>query len=299
MTSPAPPQEVGGLPARFTKMCGAGNDFIVFGTAVEVGPREAGTIRRACRRGTGVGADGVLFVVARGTDRGRPRFLADYFNSDGGRARFCANGTRCAARFAARATGATELLVETGWGEIPATLLPDGEVKLQLPEPVAGGAEVGTFETGGRLLEPTGVALSVGVPHLVVFTAEGVDLEALDVAALGPPLRHHPELPEGANVSFVSRRGASRLSARAFERGVEGETLSCGSGVVAAAVVAALRRGERPPLSVATRSGILLTVDFRTEGGVAREVTLTGDARFVFEGTLAEEGVLPGPLEER
>ncbi len=299
MSRPASAERALGLPARFTKMSGAGNDFLVFDAEADGGPLETEAIRRACRRGTGVGADGVLFVAARGTARGRPLFLADYFNSDGGRARFCANGTRCAARFAARATGVSALLVRTGWGEVPATVLPDGSVTIDLPEPVAPGTEVGTLGVGAGLLEPTGAALWVGVPHLVVFTAGGadvaaldvaaLDVAALDVAALGPPLRRHPDLPEGANVSFVSRRGESRLSVRSFERGVEGETLSCGSGVVAAAFVAALRLGERAPIRVATRSGSDLVVGFRIEGGLALGVTLTGDARFVFEGTLGEE----------
>jgi diaminopimelate epimerase len=295
---------VGGLPARFTKMSGAGNDFLVFGVEARpaVGARRAETIRRLCRRGTGVGADGVLFVLARRAARGRTRVVvADYYNADGGKARFCANGTRCAARFAARAlvgAGAgAELVVETGWGDVPATVRPDGGVTILLPEPVLCGAGIGTFDPGGRI-EARGTVLSVGVPHVVVFTAGGAGrdafgafdaLDSLDVAALGPPLRRHPDLPEGANVHFVSRTGDSRLAVRSFERGVEAETLSCGSGVVASAVVAALRRGAPAPIAVSTRSGSVLTVDFRVDGDFAREVTLTGDARFVFEGTLDGE----------
>lgn len=282
---------VGGLPARFTKMSGAGNDFLVFGvdSRVAVSARRSGTIRELCRRGPGVGADGVLFVLARRTARGGTRVVADYYNADGGPARFCANGTRCAARFAARALRVDELVVETGWGPVPATVHPGGTVTIRLPEPVVRGAEIGTYEPGGRL-EPSGVALPVGVPHIVVFTSgDAPSLDALDVAALGPPLRHHEALPDGANVHFASRTGDSSLSVRSFERGVEAETLSCGSGVVAAAVVSALRRGQLPPLDVSTRSGSVLSVDFRVDGNVARDVTLTGDARFVFEGTLNGE----------
>ncbi len=282
---------VGGLPRTFTKMSGAGNDFLVFGRKLPVGPREAETIRRLCRRETGIGADGVLFVSRR--ERGARLVVdLDYFNADGGPARFCANGTRCAARFAARAAGAEgPLTVRTGWGEIPAQVREDGNVTLSLPEPIALDREVPTFDPAGRVLEPSAAFLTVGVPHLVVFAAEGVEVETLDVASLGPPLRRHPDLPNGANVSFVSLRGASRLSVRSFERGVEAETLSCGSGVVAAAVVSGLSRGRTPPVSVATRSGSALVVDFRVEGSLARDVSLTGDARFVFEGTLTEEAL--------
>jgi len=279
---------VGGLPARFTKMAGAGNDFLVFGERVPIGSREAETIRSVCRRGTGVGADGVLFVesVRRGDET---RVLLDYYNADGGRARFCANGTRCAARFAKERLGAGERsVVATDWGDVPASIR-DGTVTLRLPEPVALGARVSSFDRGTRLLEPEAVAVTVGVPHLVVFTAEGVEVETLDLAPLGPALRRHPDLPEGANVNFTTPRGPSRLAVRSWERGVEAETLSCGSGVVASAVVAGLLRGEEPPVTVATRSGAVLAVDFRVEGALACDVTLTGDARFVFEGTLCEE----------
>jgi diaminopimelate epimerase len=269
-------------------MAGAGNDFLVFGERVAVGPREAESIRRACRRGTGVGADGVLFVesVRKGEDT---RVLLDYFNADGGRARFCANGTRCAARFAKERLAAGErTVVATDWGDVPAAMR-DGAVTLKLPEPVALGARLSSFDREGRLLEPEAVALTVGVPHLVVYTADGVEVETLDLAPLGPPLRRHPDLPDGANVNFTTPRGPSRLSVRSWERGVEAETLSCGSGVVAAAVVAGLLRGEATPITVATRSGSVLAVDYRIEGALACDVTLTGDARFVFEGTLSEE----------
>lgn len=289
----SPETPIGGLPAVFTKMSGAGNDFLVFDGRVPVGPREAESIRRLCRRGTGVGADGVLFVSSSVTADGRAIVELDYYNADGGPARFCANGTRCAARFAARRAGleAGPLVVRTGWGEIPAAVLPGGSVTLSLPEPVAVLRDVPTFDPEGRSLEPAAAYVLVGVPHLVAFTQDGVEVETLDVAALGPPLRRHPELPDGANVNLVTVRGGSRLSVRSFERGVEAETLSCGSGVVAAAVVAGLRRGLTAPVSVATRSGSVLAVDFRIDGSLGKDVTLTGDARVVFEGSLTKEAL--------
>ncbi len=283
---------LGGLPRAFTKMAGAGNDFLVFPGRVAVGPREAETIRRLCRRGTGVGADGVLFVSPSAEPGERTTVVLDYYNADGGPARFCANGSRCAARFARlKGMAGDELSLRTGWGVLEATVRPDGSVTLRLPEPVAAGTWLPTFDAEARLVEARAAHVGVGVPHLVVFCAAGVEVETLDVAALGPPLRRHPDLPEGANVNFVSTRGSSRLSVRSYERGVEGETLSCGSGVVAAAVAAAAERGETPPISVATRSGSALVVDFRLDGSLAREVTLTGEARLLFEGTLTEEAL--------
>lgn len=280
---------VGGLPRRFTKMSGAGNDFLVFDERVDVGPQETATIRRLCERGRGVGADGVLFLVAV-PGGGVPIVVADYYNADGGPARFCANGTRCAARFGSLRLGTgVELTVRTGWGDIGATVHPDAQVTLRLPEPVAVGEELPTFDPDEVLVERTGVAVSVGVPHIVVFTSGRTGLDQIDLAPVAPRMRHHPALPDGANVHFVAPASRGRLAIRSWERGVEGETLACGSGVVAAAVVAASRGGTAPPVTVETRSGENLVVDFRLGEGVARDVTLTGDARVVFEGTLNEE----------
>ncbi|MBL8113573.1 MAG: hypothetical protein JNK60_11850, partial [Acidobacteria bacterium] len=172
MTGPNGAAHIGGLPRRFTKMTGAGNDFLVFDESVPVGPREAETIRRVCRRGTGVGADGILFVVP---DADGTRIQLDYYNADGGPARFCANGTRCAARFArlrglaGRELVGRDLVVVTGWGEIPATVREDGAVTLSLPSPVSCGPTVESFDRDEDLLEKSAVCLSVGVPHLVVF----------------------------------------------------------------------------------------------------------------------------------
>ncbi|HTS03215.1 MAG TPA: diaminopimelate epimerase [Thermoanaerobaculia bacterium] len=277
MTAPG----LGALPPRFTKMSGAGNDFLVFSEAVGVGAAEAAAIRRLCRRGTGVGADGVLFVTAEGPRR----VAADYYNADGSLARFCGNGTRCAARFAALKGLAPEtLIVRTGWGDVGARV-EAGRVTLELPEPVAVGRAVSSLDPGATLRREA-YALAVGVPHVVAFVADGVDLATLDLARLGPALRHHPEMRDGANASFAEVLGPCRLRVRTWERGVEAETLACGAGSVATAVTAAALGRVAAPVSLETRSGQVLEVGFRFAGEVARDVTLAGDARVVFEGTL-------------
>ena len=262
-------------------MSGAGNDFLVFGEAVLVGAVETEAIRRLCRRGTGVGADGVLFV----SPDGRGRVAADYFNADGSVGRFCGNGTRCAARFAVLSGLAPErLVVRTGWGDVEARVEPR-RVTLDLPEPVAVGRLVPSLDPTGAL-KGDAFALAVGVPHVVAFVAPGADLAALDLARVGPPLRHHPQLRDGANANVVEVLGPGRLRVRTYERGVEAETLACGSGVVASAVTAAALGLAAPPVALETRSLETLTVDFRFDGEVARDVRLAGDARVVFEGTL-------------
>ncbi len=282
-------EKMGGLPRRFVKMSGAGNDFLVFDRQIDVGARETETIRRICRRGTSVGADGVLFVFPAARDDGKPAVQLEYFNADGSPARFCGNGTRCAARFAGRFSGSRDVIVQTGWGDVEATIAKDGAVTIKLPESVELGPQLPSFDPDERILESTAQFAAVGVPHLVVFTVEGVEVETIDVASLGSMLRRHPELPDGANVNFVSARGPSRLAVRSYERGVEAETLSCGSGVTASAVTSAFRTANASPVFVTTRSGATLIVDFVLEGTSARDVRLTGDARFVFEGTLGEE----------
>jgi diaminopimelate epimerase len=272
---------LGALPLRFTKMSGAGNDFLVWGERVDVGPAELAAIRRLCRRGTGVGADGVLFVVPDGPGR----VAADYRNADGSVGRFCGNGTRCAARFAVLKGLAPEnLIVKTGWGDVVSRVA-GTHVTLLLPEPVAVGRAVSSLDATGTL-EREAYALTVGVPNVVVFAAEGVDVAALDFARFGPALRHHPDLREGANADVVQVLGPSRLRVRTWERGVEAETLACGSGVVSTAVTACALSRARPPIDLETRSGQTLRVDFRFEGELARDVTLAGDARVVFDGTL-------------
>ena len=124
------------------------------------------------------------------------------------------------------------------------------------------------------------------MPHVVAFVAGETDLATLHLAPFGPALRHHPDMREGANASFVQVLGPSRVRVRTWERGVEAETLACGAGSVATAVTAAALGRVTPPVALETRSGETLTVGFWFAGEVARDVTLAGGARVAFEGTL-------------
>lgn len=278
MTDPA------ALPRRFVKMSGAGNDFVMFLGAPSGGAEEAAVIRRLCDRRKGIGADGVLFVRRESAE-----VVADYFNADGGPARFCANGTRCAARLAARWLGAGEIfVVRTGWGPVGACVGPDARVTISLPEAVRPGRTLSTLSLGGGIASEA-VEVIVGVPHLVVAVESESVLAWLDLPCLGPPLRHHPEMPEGANVNFVARTGRGAISLRTWERGVENETLACGSGTVASAIVACHTAGEAPPISARTRSGETLVVGFKRAGENFSEISLEGDARILFEGEIRFE----------
>ncbi len=276
------------IPEHFVKMAGGGNDFLLFeadGRALL--DEDRNRIARLCRRGLSVGADGALFLS--GGEHGRIHL--DYYNADGGLASFCANGTRCAARYAVtrRLAADQELVLETGWGNIGARV--SGEsVTLALPDVIAPDEPIllepkSPNPTAG--LPPKGTPIHVGVPHLVIFV--GDDLATLPIERLGPPLRRHPLLPEGANVNFVRVAGPQRLEVRTWERGVEAETLSCGSGVVASALVAAVLDHAELPITCATKSGVDLVVSARREGDVFAAIRLLGDAREIYRAQMTEE----------
>ena len=274
------------LPARFVKMAGGGNDFLVFEADGRLlAEEDRARLALVCRRGLSVGADGALFLSR--SEGGAVR--VDYFNADGGPATFCANGTRCAARYAVRhglANGGDPVL-ETGWGVIPARV--DGEqVTLTLP---AVSAPMDPVPISVRGLPPTAIPVRVGVPHLVVFVRG--DLGKFAIERYGPPLRHHPAMGDGANVNFVRAAGGNRILVRSYERGVEGETLSCGSGVVASAIAASRQGMAASPVTCGTKSGVDLVVEFKDEGETITGVRLTGDGREVYAGELLEEAWTP------
>lgn len=273
------------LPDRFVKMSGGGNDFLLFeADGQKLTAEDQRRVALLCRRGLSVGADGALFLSGGGEGCLR----LDYFNADGGLADFCANGTRCAARYAVtrRLVAGDTVVLETGFGPIPARL-EEERVTLTLPALTPPGDAVAI---SGEGLPATAIPMHVGVPHLVVFV-EG-DLSSLPVERLGPPLRRHPLMPHGANVNFVKVLGPDRLAVRTFERGVEAETLACGSGVVASAVTAARAGLVSPPVSCRTRSGVEFAVSFPEGAGPLSGVTLEGDAREIFTAELSRDAWL-------
>ena len=275
----------------FTKMSAGGNDFIVLAAerAEEIGdlPR---WVEEVCARGMSVGADGVLIV---GPDDEADARLVHY-NADGGRSDLCGNGARCAARWARRhGLGGDPLRLRTDVGILDATFPDADQVRLQLglscprPELRRLALPGGTIESGHFLL--------VGIPHLVIRVE---DCETVDVEGRGRALRWHQEFqPDGTNVSFVAPASRGGLHIRTFERGVEGETLACGTGCCAAAVVAAELGWCEPPVVCHTRSGVALEVGFRDAGEGYEDLTLCGEARIVYEAQLSPEAMaLPRPV---
>jgi len=266
-------------PVKITKMSGAGNDFIVLDApgAAAIGEDLAAWTRAVCRRGLSVGADGVLVV----TPEAEGRVRVDFRNPDGSVA-FCGNGTRCAARYAAaRGWCGERTLLSTAVGPVPAEIR-NGRVRLTLPPPVDRGALVLTAR--GTRFE--GRWVDSGVPHFVVPVE---DVATVPLASFGPLLRADPAWgPSGANVDVVSRAADGSHHVRTWERGVENETLACGTGAVAAALAARLL-GAGETVRIVPASGIPLEVTLPGDPRAPSSAELAGDARFVFEGTLSPE----------
>jgi diaminopimelate epimerase len=266
---------------QFTKMNGAGNDFVLLDNRDGAIGLSAAQVRRLCHRQRGIGADGVLLLVPCGS--GRADWAWQFFNSDGSEADMCGNGARCFARYLHRRLGAagdSSYSFETGAGVIHGRVT-GKRVAVTLTEP-KNLALNQTVDVHGQRM--TIHSLDTGVPHAVLFVP---DADAAMVAELGPAIRHHPHFaPRGTNVNFVQVRGPSTIRVRTYERGVEGETLACGTGVTAAALIASVVHRQPAPVRVQVQGGDTLEVGFTAEGSRFSEVTLTGPAEFVFEGRI-------------
>ena len=223
-----------------------------------------------------------------------PTVKMTYFNADGDRAPLCVNATRCAALLTFHLGWATDrVTMMTGAGEIKAIRTGEFEVALELPPPPR--AIERTVEVDGGKKRILGWFVDTGVPHFVLEWPE--NLAAAPVAELGPVLRSAPAFEAGANVDFVRIVSPHRLEIRTFERGVEGETLACGTGVLAAAAVAVQLGRADLPLEALTRGGFELSVDGEVaEDGSIAAWTLAGDARLVAEGVLSAGALaIPDP----
>jgi diaminopimelate epimerase len=263
---------------RFTKMDGAGNDFILIDNRSGDVDLNCSQIARLCDRHRGIGADGILLLE---NPSDHADFRMRYFNADGGEAEMCGNGARCFARFAQKMAGAKgKISFETPAGVISAELAGD-LVTLRMTEPTDLRLGV-PLSLGVR--NRTVHFINSGVPHVVVPVAQVGDV---DVSREGSAIRHHEAFsPKGANVNFIEKRGPDKIAVRTYERGVEDETLACGTGVVASALIFAATENVKGPISVLARGGDELRVGFEKIDNRFRNVTLTGPAEFVFEGTI-------------
>ncbi|MBU1694536.1 MAG: diaminopimelate epimerase [Verrucomicrobia bacterium] len=262
----------------FWKMHGAANDFIVADDRTMSFPvDDRDWLIRIMARRTGVGAEGVLLIQPSKQSDFRMRF----FNPDGGEVDMCGNGARCIARLAHEIGAAPrQMRIETRAGLIRAEV--DGEqVLLHLTEPRDWRLNQ-RMDVAGQVLEAHSV--NSGVPHVMV---EVNDLDSVNVTELGRALRYHSAFaPGGTNANFVQITSPQSLRLRTYERGVEAETLACGTGIVACGLLAGRLGKVRPPVSVLTAGGDRLEVNYTPTDDGATDVTLRGPALHVFQGTL-------------
>lgn len=264
---------------EFTKMNGAGNDFVLVDNRAQTVKLSREEVVRLCDRHRGVGADGVIILVP--SKSGKADWAWQFYNSDGSIGEMCGNGARCFGRYVLQKTGiGGDFTFETEAGIIMARFEGD-RVTVNLTAP-----------TDLRLNESLPLAVSkqtvhsinTGVPHAVLFVP---DADKAMVQELGPEIRRHSRFaPKGTNVNFVQVLGPSQIRVRTFERGVEGETLACGTGVTASALIASRVHNFKSPIKVRVQGGDLLEVSFVERDGGFADVRLTGPAEFVFEGKI-------------
>jgi diaminopimelate epimerase len=263
---------------RFTKMNGAGNDFILFDNRTGAIDLDRNQIAQLCDRHRGIGADGILLLE---NPTNRADFRMRYFNADGGEVEMCGNGARCFARFANKVGGQMRnISFETPAGVISAELKGD-LVTLRMTEPTDLRLNIDLLLAPGN---KTIHFINSGVPHVVIPVAK---IDDTDVRHEGAAIRYHKMFsPSGTNVNFVEKRGPNKIALRTYERGVEDETLACGTGIVASALIFAATENAAAPITVLARGGDQLQVSFEKTQDRFCNVTLTGPAEFVFEGTI-------------
>ncbi|MFQ6042810.1 MAG: diaminopimelate epimerase [Candidatus Poribacteria bacterium] len=266
----------------FMKLSGAGNDFVIIDNRHGVIPDMDFVIKvcKVCARRVSVGADGLLLLE----DSDVADFSMRYFNSDGSEAETCGNGARCIAKFAyVHGIASKKMRFETKAGIYDAEIIGDNvrvsmsdptDVRLNFPLRLEDGVHEVCFANSG-------------VPHVVFFVE---DLENTDVFNLGRQTRYHDDFkPAGTNANFVRVRDEHAMDIRTYERGVEDETLACGTGAISAAVVSALLGKVTPPVAMRTAGGYVLTIYFDVKNNDVTNVRLEGDARIIYSGELNQD----------
>ncbi len=263
-------------------MSGSGNDFLIIDNRENVIDENdlPVFIKKVCQRKMSVGADGFILIEKSELVDFKWRF----FNSDGSLAEMCGNGARCAARFAyLKGIAGRKMSFETIAGLVEAFITEEG-AKIKMPDPKDIFLDY--------LLElkhgPISVnSINTGVPHVVIPVD---NLEQVDIVKQSRQIRYHKQFsPAGTNVNYINILTDGTVAIRTYERGVEDETLACGTGSVAGAIIMAHKKEVTSPVRVLTRSGNYLNIHFKSENGNFSHVYLEGDARVVYEGKLWQD----------
>jgi diaminopimelate epimerase len=278
------------LTIPFWKMTGSGNDFIVIDNRTSLIDADhcRDLVRMSCRPKLSVGADGVILIE----NDPQVDFKWRFFNADGSEAEMCGNGARCAARFAYLngVVSKERMAFRTQAGVIAAQILGD-RVRIQTTPPQGLQLDL-QLQSAGESFAVHFV--NTGVPHAVLLLDSPKALEDHDVLRWGRVLRYHPRFqPAGSNVNFIHVEDRQHLTIRTYERGVEAETLACGTGSIASVLVAAAKNLVHTPTQVTTRSGEFLSVHFSRQGDHFSDVYLEGAAKVVYEARLWDETLQP------
>jgi diaminopimelate epimerase len=269
-------------PITFFKMSGIGNDFIIVDNRENVVKDNdlPGFIHRICRRKMSVGADGFILIEPSN----KADFKWRFFNSDGSKAEMCGNGARCAARFAyVNGIAGENLSFETEAGVVSGQVK-DDRAKVKMPDPVELRLDYEIELKNGSV---TVSSVNTGVPHVVVMNETIEDINVFD---LGREIRFHEAFtPAGTNVNFICQQKQGHLAIRTYERGVENETLACGTGSIAAALITSCKAEWQSPINLVTRSGEALTIYFKKDGSIFKDIFLEGDARIIYSAQLGED----------
>jgi len=266
-------------------MSGGGNDFIILEDVALKKLELKKLASELCKRGHSIGADGLIYIAPSK----KADFFYWHFNSDGSVANICGNGSRCVALYAYKRKIANKRMTfETPAGifsaEVSSNLktvkvdfIPAKNLRLNIPINIDENFDLVHF-------------IDVGVPHTIVFVEKPNEI---DVNKTGKKICFHPEFhPQGTNVNFIKVKDRKNIKIRTYERGVESETLACGTGSISSAIVSGALNKITPPVSLHTSGGSILVVDFQLQYDSnsnpcgANKITLTGEAKFVFEGTI-------------
>lgn len=264
---------------EFIKMNGAGNDFVMIDNRNLQYQFAKEQIEGLCDRHRGIGADGLIMVEPAQTDA---QVRMRYYNADGGEAEMCGNGARCFGKFTQKLLGVKEgesIKFDTMAGKLSACFVGE-EVQIWMSDPVDFKMNQ-KLNVDGQMLDVSSV--NTGVPHAVIFVE---DLAGVEVVKWGRELRYHEAFaPKGTNVNFVKIIRPGQIEIRTYERGVEDETLACGTGMVACALMTVIQQGWSLPVKVKVKGGDVLTIGGKNKGDLNfNEVTLTGPADLVFKG---------------
>jgi diaminopimelate epimerase len=264
---------------EFYKMSGSGNDFIIIDNRNKIVNEKSlsNFIAKVCRRKMSVGADGIILVE----NSDHADFKWRFFNSDGSIAEMCGNGARCVARFAyLNDIAGSQMSFETLAGIVRAEVNQE-RVKVKITDPIDLKTD-DTIELKNGVVSLSSV--NTGVPHAVIIKDS---IDNVDIVEIGREIRYHDQYsPAGTNVNFACRVKGNTIAVRTYERGVEDETLACGTGAAASAIVMAYKLKMNSPISVLTKSGGYLNIFFKEKEGQYNDIYLEGDARIVYKAQL-------------